>query len=202
MRAEVVALGPSVYYIDAADADPIPFELGGAIAFVDTFGIGGWPILNLAIETRTHREFVKNYADEPPEPFYRAIYANLKEESAKESFSELQWHWGLEALFLETVAIRSGFLFDWIGHRYEWTVGLGFRIFNHIQLDLSRIIAPEGAWARHVQVFDESRFGSSGLRDGQWRISVTAFRLGCWTRDDFIPLNLEKNPHFPRPGGS
>ena len=129
MGATANNMGPSVLYV--TEKDPLPFEISLAIAYKDTFSIGNWPVVDIATETRAHREFVKNHEDDNPDPFYQALFTSVGDEPLSDELAQIQLHWGAEITFFESLSFRSGFLFDWVGERYEWHLGTGFRLFIH-----------------------------------------------------------------------
>lgn len=189
-------MGPSVFYISEEDSDPIPFNIRLGAAYVDTIRVGDWPVLSLAVVVDTYREFVKTYPDREPDPFYKALFTSL-DESFKEEFSEVQWGWGMEVEAFETVALRTGFLYDWVGERYELEFGFGIKAFNHIQFDWGYIHSPEGMLKTVLKVFDPDKTGATGARHGQWRVSLSVIKAFKWTREDLIPLNFDKAPFAP-----
>jgi hypothetical protein len=76
----------------------------------------------------------------------------------------------MEYWYANFVALRTGFLFDYLGERYEWTLGGGIR-YGTLNFDASWIFAPEGFMKGFLQNFDKGKDGATGARQGQWRMS-------------------------------
>jgi hypothetical protein len=194
-------MGPSIFYISKDQSDPIPFTVSLAIGHKDTLhGPGNWPVVDLSSEVLAHREFVQRDENGQPLPFFEALFRDAGDQPWRDELAEVQWNWGGEVTFLETVSLRSGFLFDFVGERYEWHMGFGLRFLNHFQFDWGCIHSPEGMWGRYLSRVDPDKTGATGARNGQWQISLGAYDLLHWRRDDLIPFNLDKFPGFPRPG--
>jgi hypothetical protein len=64
----------------------------------------------------------------------------------------------MEYMYADFMALRAGFLGDYLGERFEFSIGLGVKYAN-MNFDFSYIVAPENF------------MGGTGVRDGQWRIS-------------------------------
>jgi len=160
-------MGPNIYYIDRNSRDPIPFTLrmGLALSIVET------PINDLKFLFDIHKEVVKNRWDGEPDPFYKALWTDLlydKDEKFNYEMQEINYNFGFEYWYANFLALRTGFLFDYIGERYELTLGGGIR-YGTLNFDYSYIIAPEGFLKRFLQNFDEDKDGATGARHGQWR---------------------------------
>ncbi len=153
----------------------------------------------MAFETHLHREFVKNYPDKNPDPFYVALFTSATDDPLVEELSEIQVNWGGELRFLESVALRTGFLFDWVGCRFELTYGFGLRLFGHIEFDWANIYSPTGFLASTLSTIDPTHTGATGARHRQWRLSVALTDMLDWRPEDFIPFNIEKMPGFVKP---
>jgi hypothetical protein len=176
-----VNMGPDVYYIDRTNADPIPFTANLALGYKNRLFFNENFNISFAAETRCDREIVHNKFDGNPDPFYKALYTDLADKTFKENMEECNWHVGYEIGIMNTGFLRHGFLIDPIGSRFEETFGLGLKLFNHFNFDYSYIYSPEG--------YMEEKFhgteGSTGLRDGQWRISSTySSAIRQFTADD------------------
>jgi hypothetical protein len=188
--ATFMNMGPAIYYMDASEKDPIPFTLNLAVAYKNAFYTEDIGLFSVAAELRLDREIVKNYADKKPDPFYKAIWTDLlhdADESASDELRLVNGHLGWEVTALNTVSIRSGFLIDVAGCRYEFHWGIGIQVLNHLSLDLGEIYSPKGF------MDDFSRFlagpaqnGATGARRCQWQISLTAFRLLNPSEDDLF----------------
>lgn len=199
--ATLMNMGPPVFYIDWERADPIPFTPNLAVAYKDSMPRDEWPVVDVAAETRIHREIVQNYFDKRPDPFWKAIYTSLfriegydtmdagqrreaRREKARRELSEIQFRTGVEVTLLRTFSFRHGLLFDWTGERYERTFGFGLKLFRHLQFDWAYIYSPEGYMKEFLQNFDKDKTGASGARHGQWRISFTLYNAAFWSPDD------------------
>ncbi len=172
-------MGPHIFYIDRNSRDPIPFTLRLGLAYraVQT------PIHDLKILFDMHKEVVKNYYNGDPDPFYKAIWTDLlydtdSTETLAYEMQEINYNFGLEYWYTNFVALRTGFLFDYLGERYEWTIGLGVR-YGTLNFDYSYIYAPEGFLKGIFNAFAkiwpsmEGKNGATGARDGQWRAAFT-----------------------------
>jgi hypothetical protein len=175
-------MGPSISYTSADQEDPIPFTMNAAIAYKDDFCVNNTRVFELATELRSGLEVVKNYPDKPPDPFWKAIYTGLLDDTSRtltEKLREISWHYGFDATFLNTLSFRQGFLIDANGQRYETSWGLGLRLFNHFEFGFSTIFSPEGYMKGLV-----GPDGSSGARNGQWGMTFTFFRMFDWNKRD------------------
>jgi hypothetical protein len=186
--ATLMNMGPSIYYMDESERDPIPFTLNLAGAYKTDFIVNDDLPVSVAAELRLDREIVKNYADKNPDPFYKAFWTDFlhnTDESVSVQIRRVNGHLGWEITGLNTLSLRNGFLMDVLGCRYELSWGLGIRILNHLSLDWGYIYSPENfmsGFSRFLTGYKQ--MGSTGARQGQWQISLTAFRLLNWNDDD------------------
>ncbi|MBN1131235.1 MAG: PorV/PorQ family protein [Chitinispirillaceae bacterium] len=162
-------MGPSIYYIDPEKSDPIPFTLrfGSAYTAVQS------PLHELTFLLDLNREVVKNYIERKPDNFWTAIWTDLisdEDESPKEEVQQINVNLGAEYWYSQFLAIRTGFLGDYIGERYELTLGLGLN-YGNMNFDWSYIHAPEGFLKGALQKINSAKGGASGARDGQYRVS-------------------------------
>jgi hypothetical protein len=162
-------MGPSIYYMTPEAADPVPFSLRLGLAYrpVRT------PFHELTLVFDAYREVVKNYYDKGPDPFWVAIWTgmlNNDETSFKEEIQEINVSLGMEYLYADFMALRLGFLGDYLGERFELSMGLGVKYAN-MNFDFSYIYSPEGFMGWLVRSMDKNKYGASGVRDGQWRLS-------------------------------
>jgi hypothetical protein len=165
-------MGPGVYYTDPNDKDPIPFtlRLGAAYQAVQT------PVHDVKILFDCDREVVTNYGDGNPPPFYEALWSDLLHDTTyaystpAEQLQEVVYHLGTEYWYSHFLALRTGFLCDVVGQRYEWDFGLGLN-YGNMNFDWSYIYSPEGFLSGIVHNFNSEEQGSSGARDGQMRFS-------------------------------
>ncbi|MFW6254422.1 MAG: PorV/PorQ family protein [Chitinivibrionales bacterium] len=147
-------MGPSIFYINREDADPIPFtlRLGAAYTFFET------PLHSLTAVADFDREIVKSYLEKRPDPFWKAFYTDLIKmeddqslfDKAKEELSEVIGHVGLEYWYVNFLALRLGYMHDDAGSRKEFNVGIGLH-YGNMDFDWSYIHSPEGSPARHQQ---------------------------------------------------
>jgi hypothetical protein len=162
-------MGPSIYYIDPEKSDPIPFtlRLGAAYTAIQT------PIHELTVLMDLNREVVKNYTDKAPDPFWTAIWTDLlndEDEPLDYEIEQINVNLGLEYWYSRFLALRTGFLGDYVGERYELTLGLGFNLGN-MNFDWSYIHSPDGFLKGPLQKINPSKTGASGARNGQYRAS-------------------------------
>ncbi|MBD3419557.1 MAG: PorV/PorQ family protein [Chitinivibrionales bacterium] len=162
-------MGPPIFYISRDESDPIPFTviLGLAYRALQT------PIHDLNLLLDLKREFAKNYIEKNPDPFYKAIFTDLQNhESWREEVEEINIHMGMEYWYVHFLAARLGFLFDYIGQRYELTIGIGLK-YGSMSFDFSYIHSPEGFMKNFVKTIDKDNTdGSHGVRHGQPRFSL------------------------------
>jgi hypothetical protein len=162
-------MGPSIYYVDPDKSDPIPFTVrfGTAYTAVQT------PIHELTLLLDLNREIVKNYDNGKPDPFYTAIVTDLLNDTSETPSFEAQQvnvNFGAEYWYSHFLALRTGFLGDYIGERYELTWGLGINYVN-LNFDFSYIVSPQGFLRGPLKLVNHTKEGASGARDGQWRFS-------------------------------
>lgn len=177
-------MGPSIYYIDRDSRDPIPFTVNAAVAYKRRFIDHGLDMFAIAAELRLNKELVVNRYDGKPDPFYKAMFTDLFNESLEYELQEINYHFGYEVWVMNTGCYRQGLLFDYIGERFELHNGLGINLFNHIRGDFSWIVAPEGFMKGFVRLFDENKDGATGARDLQWQLSITIDALAGWSEKD------------------
>ncbi len=164
-------MGPAIFYVSQSEKDPIPFtiKLGTAYHAVQS------PIHSVTLLLDLDREIVKNYFDKPPDPFYKALWTDLINDTTALSdtthsrffneMEEINLHAGIEWWYANFLAVRIGHLFDYIGKRFELTLGLGLK-YGNLNIDWSFIHSPEGFMKGIVNE------GSNGSRNGQMRLSL------------------------------
>ncbi len=166
-------MGPEIYYMTPEEADPIPFtlRLGFAYRPIQT------PFHDLTLVLDAYREVVKSYEDKGPDPFWTALWTDLlhdesneKGEGLKNEIQEINVSMGLEYLYADFMALRTGFLGDYLGERFEWTMGIGVKYAN-LNFDFSYIYSPANFMGGIIGSINKEKDGSSGVRDGQWRLS-------------------------------
>jgi hypothetical protein len=116
-----------------------------------------------------------------------------RRKKARRELEEILFHTGMDLTVLKTFSFRQGLLFDWIGERYEWAFGVGIKLFRHFQFDWVYICSPERYMKGFLQEFDKDKFGATGAKHGQWRISFVYYNIGFWSMDDL---------YWMRPGGA
>ncbi len=168
-------MGPSIFYKEREEADPIPFtpRLGFAYRLETESPFDANFLCDL------HRTVATNYIDKRPDPFYEAVYTDLfgvepGDSTWIQELEEVIVNVGAEGWYMDMMALRSGFLFDYIGQRYELTIGLGIR-YENLNFDFSYIYSPEGFFSDVMKLAgaDKShRNGSYGVRHGQNRWSL------------------------------
>jgi hypothetical protein len=162
-------MGPAIYYMDQSEQDPIPFTLRLGLAYkaVQT------QIHDLTFLLDLNREVVKNYTNKKPDPFWVALWTDLlhdKDETFKEEIQLINVNLGIEYWYSHFMALRTGFLGDYLGERYELTFGLGLN-YGNMNFDWSYIYSPEGFLKGILRNINPSKTGSTGARHGQWRAS-------------------------------
>lgn len=148
----IMNMGPSVYYINREEADPIPFTLRLGLAYT----ILQTPSHFLLAAIDVDREIVYNELYKSPDPFWKALFRGLNDEPWRDEVSEIIGHIGLEYWYVYFLALRMGVMIDEAGSRRELSLGLGLR-YGNMNVDWSYIHSPEKSIAR----------------DGQWRFSFT-----------------------------
>jgi hypothetical protein len=162
-------MGPQIYYLTPEEADPIPFTLRLGLAYkpIQT------PFHELTVVADAYREVVKNYYDKGPDPFWTALWTgmlNNDETTFKQEIQEINVSLGLEYTYADFMALRTGFLFDYLGERFDWSLGIGVKYAN-MNFDFSYIYAPQDFMGGLLRLMNPDKDGSNGARDGQWRIS-------------------------------
>jgi len=162
-------MGPKIYYLTPEEADPIPFSLrlGMAYRAIQT------PFHELTLVTDLYREVVKTYPDKTPDPFWKALWTGMlndKDEDFKWQMQMINISTGLEYMYADFMALRTGLLADYLGERFELSLGLGVKYAN-INFDFSYIYAPEDFMGGLMRTMNKEKDGASGVRDGQWRLS-------------------------------
>ena len=153
-------MGPAVFYVDQAQADPIPFtwKVGTAYEVVHT------PNHKLTIAADANREAVYREGNEAS-PVYIGAWKDLvypfddKDHTVGETWDEnikqSVFNTGMEYVYANVAAFRTGYLYDRSGKRYELDLGLGFMISDILQVD-----------GTFIKSFD------NGIRNNQKRFSM------------------------------
>lgn len=177
-------MGPNVYYVSRSQQDPLPFTINWALAYKKTIYQGNVHLLDLAGEFKCDKELVINHFNGKPDPFYKAMFKDLFNEPLSYEIAEINYHAGIEVGVLNTVFYRYGFLFDYIGERYEMTTGGGLRLFRHMDADFSMIISPEGFLRPLLKRMDKNKDGATGVRNMQWRLNFSFNGIGKFNKGD------------------
>ncbi len=142
--ASLSNMGPKIFYIDAAQADPLPTNLRVGL---------GYKILvseynNLTASLDLSRLLVRRYSADslgnakPPDPFYKAIFTAWGDNGLKKVVmgGGLEYWYGNPKL----VALRTGYFYESpsFGGRKFLTFGAGIR-YDIYGFDFSYISAPE-----------------------------------------------------------
>ncbi len=153
-------IGPAVFYVDQAQADPIPFtwKVGTGYEIVHT------PNHKLTIAADASREAVFRENNKAA-PVYIGAWKDLAYPENGRDLSNAEvfqknlelgvYNSGLEYVYANVAAFRLGLLYDDSGKRYESDIGLGFMISDILQVD-----------GTFIKSFDQ------GIRNGQKRFSM------------------------------
>jgi ligand-binding sensor domain-containing protein len=148
-------MGPAVFYVDQAQSDPIPFTWKVGFAY----GLINQPNHRLTLAADINREaFYRN--GNQAEPFWIGSWKAIADPGGdegvlKENLRQSVYNTGLEYVYGNVVAVRTGYLNDISGQRRELDIGLGFMLSDILQID--------GCFIRS---FD------NGIRNGQQRYSM------------------------------
>jgi hypothetical protein len=153
-------MGPAVFYVDQAQSDPIPFtwKVGLAYELLQT------PNHRFVVAADANREAVWRDGEKAA-PVWVGAWKSLAypreneglsvSDTWKENLNQTVFNTGAEYVYANVVALRSGYLYDVWGQRYELDVGVGFLLSDILQID-----------GTFIKSFD------SGIRNGQRRISM------------------------------
>lgn len=154
-------IGPSVYYTDKSDQDPIPltWRLGLSYEILNTLDH------RLLIAGDYNRTVVYDDDKGDPEPFYNAMWKSfIHPELGGHGFKRFKnsllqgiFNVGAEYTYSNTVAVRIGYLYDKSGKRNEVDLGLGVMLSDVLEFDIATI----------KDVGD-----NDGVRDGQMRFGM------------------------------
>lgn len=154
-------IGPSIYYVDKTNEDPIPLMWRLGLAY-DLLTMADH---KLVLGFDYNREVVLDDDRGNPEPFYVSAWKSfVKPERGgnggtafKNSILQGIFNVGAEYIYANTVALRIGYLYDQTGKRQEVDFGFGFMLSDVFQFDFASI----------KDVGD-----SDGVRDGQMRFGL------------------------------
>lgn len=150
-------MGPPIIYIDERQKDPIPFNLkvGLGYHFVQT------PVHHLNGLLDINRELVyRDFETGEPDPFYKAIFTSLNDESWNREIEQFILNTGLEYTYSNFFSLRGGFLYDPDGSRRELHFGVGIQYAN-LQVDW--------AYIKNVVWLGD---GETSVRNGQNNITL------------------------------
>jgi hypothetical protein len=153
-------MGPAVFYVDQAQADPIPFTWKVGLAYE----VLHLPNHRITIAADANREAVYREGNDAS-PVYIGAWKDLvypyedKDHSnfsvIRENFRQTVYNTGIEYVIANVVGLRSGYLYDFRGQRYELDLGAGFMISDILQVD-----------GTFIKSFD------NGIRNNQKRFSM------------------------------
>lgn len=133
-------MGPAVFYVDQAQADPIPFTWKVGLAYE----LLHLPNHRITIAADANREAVYREGNEAS-PVYIGAWKDLvypysdRDHTAssvfRENIRQTVYDTGLEYVIANVVGLRSGYLYDFRGQRYELDMGAGFMISDILQVD-------------------------------------------------------------------
>ena len=177
-------MGPSVFFIDKNNRNPIPLTANAAFAWKRDILAGDFDILRMAAELRMDKELVVDHYEGEPDPFYKAMFTDLFNEPFNHEVQEINIHTGCEVWVMNTGCFRQGILFDYLGERYELRFGTGINLFNHIRGDFAWIYAPDGFMKGLLVTINPEKDGATGVRHKQWQLSITIDAIGGWSAKD------------------
>jgi ligand-binding sensor domain-containing protein len=130
-------MGPPIFYIDKAQSDPIPLnaKMGFVLNFFKT------PVHRALISIDANRELVKPNEDGLPDPWYKAIFTSLIDETWRRELEQVILNAGMEYNYANFISGRIGTLYDPDGSRRELTFGVGIQ-YGNILIDWSYITEP------------------------------------------------------------
>jgi len=157
-------IGPNVYYLDKSNDDPIPltWRLGLAYSLLETVDH------RLTVTADYNHQAIYENSRGEAQPFYISSWkswAYPEERTSndgsgdivRKSLQEGVCGLGAEYVYANTVALRSGYLYDRIGKRQELHWGLGVMLSNVMQIDIASI---------------QGVGNKDGVRDGQMRFGT------------------------------
>jgi hypothetical protein len=153
-------MGPAVFYVDQAQADPIPFTWKVGLAYE----LLHLPNHRITIAADANREAVYREGNEASPVYIGAWkdliypYENKNHSSSsvlRENVRQTVYDMGAEYVIANVVGLRGGYLYDFRGQRYELDMGAGFMISDILQVD-----------GTFIKSFD------NGIRNNQKRFSI------------------------------
>jgi len=166
-------IGPSVFYIDKSQSDPIPLtvRVGSAYKVYQS------PIHSLKIAADMSREMTSRDTVGQARGILSGAYHGLTEPWGENktpagtgtgdvfwhNLEESQYNLGAEYVYSGLLALRSGLLFDPAGQRQELDIGIGVSVSDVLQLDV--------AYIKPVSLIGQVS-SSESVRDGQTRFSM------------------------------
>ncbi len=162
-------IGPAVSDMSEANADPIPFTVTLALAYQKEIIFEKFKICKISFEYNIGKEMVYNEKGSKPDPFYKAIVTSWQSQSFREGLQEIIHNWGTEITIFNTLSYRMGVLYDKIGSRKEFHIGIGLSALNHFGFNWYVISSENHSFARH----------------GQFGISFDFTNLFKWSDNDF-----------------
>jgi len=157
-------VGPNVYYVDKSSDDPIPlaWKFGIAYNLIETVDH------RLTLTSDYNRQVIYLDNKGKAQPFYISAWKAWAHPDTEnpgdgagtvlgKSLQEGVLGAGAEYIYANTVALRSGYLYDKIGKRQELHWGLGVMISDVLQVDIASI---------------QGIGKLEGVRDGQMRFGM------------------------------
>ncbi|OQX96068.1 hypothetical protein B6I21_02145 [candidate division KSB1 bacterium 4572_119] len=138
--ANISNMGPKIAYIDEAQADPLPTNLKTGFAFK----VINQKFNKLTIATEINKLLVTPRKDDTPsDPFYEAIFTSWYDEPLQRELDKITKSIGLEYIYGNLIALRTGYYHDKEGKVDYLTFGAGIK-YSLYSFDFSYISAEEG----------------------------------------------------------
>jgi len=131
-------LGPKVTFVDAAQADPIPSNFKGGIAYkaLDS------EYNKLTFTADVNKLLVKRNEDGTSDPFYKAIFSSWGDGGLDYQIKRASFSGGAEYWYANLFSLRAGYFYEDIGKRRFATFGAGIR-YSMYQFDFGYIAGEE-----------------------------------------------------------
>lgn len=157
----IANMGPNVFYVDKSQNDPIPLTWKFGVAY-EVLNTPDYRILAMA---DYNKALIFENDDGSTAAFYEALYLGWTQPGGAgsennsdglKSFGQAQFNIGGEFTYANTLALRTGYLFDRPGTREELDIGVGVLISDILTLDFAMV----------------SALGANKVRDSQTRFSL------------------------------
>ncbi|MDW7681879.1 MAG: type IX secretion system outer membrane channel protein PorV [bacterium] len=133
-------MGPKIAYIDEAQADPLPtnLKMGFAYKLIDQ------KFNKLTIATEINKLLVTPRKDETPaDPFWKALVTSWYDEPLQRELDKITKSIGIEYVYGNLIALRTGYYHDKEGKVEYLTFGAGIK-YSLYSFDFSYVSAEEG----------------------------------------------------------